>query len=939
MSLTSLQRAALTASACPWADDLLTRQLHATDASLYRVEPKAVAFPRSAPEAAAVLRAARETDLPVAFRGAGSGLVGGALSPGLVLDLARHNQTIGPLDPERRTIRAGAGVVLDQLNAHLAAHGLIFGADVATSSRATLGGMIANDSSGARVTRYGTTIDHLNHLELLLPDGRVADTGNGLEAERSAADALVQAHAAEIERCQPPGLHKRRPGYALRRFLHAPNCLSHLVCGSEGTLAGIWSAEVRAIPLPRTKGLGLIFFASVAEAMQATVALQDLEPVAIEHMDRVLFDQTRSQTAFRTARDLLDLDQQPCEGILLVEFHDGDVADKLRQLTQRRLGLRHLALKDAARQNLVWNLRKAGLSLLTGCRGSAKPVTGIEDTVVAPAQLPAYVAGLEEILRPLNLSACYYGHASAGLLHVRPVLDLHLPGDRAKFRLVADAVSALVRQFQGSLAGEHGVGMARTEYLPEHLGEEFLGVMRGIKQIFDPDRVLNPGKMIPDGRYRIDTRLRCIEAPRPILPFKPRLAFAARDGGFLPNLEQCNGCGGCRKLTPTMCPTFPVTGEESLSTRGRANTIQAALTGRLGESPLTAPGLWQVLDTCLSCKACATECPSNVNLPLLKAELQQARHDQHGMNLSARVFSRVDLLGEWGCRWPSAANALLRLGTTRWLLQKLLGLATERPLPPYTRQRFDHWFARRPTHAGPRGEVILWDDTFVRYHEPHIGQAAVAVLEAAGFTVRLLTDRRCCGRPAFSQGNLRAAAALGRHNLARLNALGGNAPILFLEPSCHSMVAMDYRELKLAGAEAVAERCWLLEEFVAALLEREPEAIAWQPRPDALAIHAHCHTKSLRPRGSVIGLAHRLAASATVLETGCCGMAGAFGHLAKHQALSRQVAQPLLEQLARYGSDSVTVASGTSCRQQIADLAGRPARHLVEVMAERLRRP
>ena len=388
-----------------------------------------------------------------------------------------------------------------------------------------------------------------------------------------------------------------------------------------------------------------------------------------------------------------------------------------------------------------------------------------------------------------------------------------------------------------------------------------------------------------------------------------------------------------------MCPTFPVTGEESLSTRGRANTIQAALTGRLGESPLTAPGLWQVLDTCLSCKACATECPSNVNLPLLKAELQQARHDQHGMNLSARVFSRVDLLGEWGCRWPSAANALLRLGTTRWLLQKLLGLATERPLPPYTRQRFDHWFARRPTHAGPRGEVILWDDTFVRYHEPHIGQAAVAVLEAAGFTVRLLTDRRCCGRPAFSQGNLRAAAALGRHNLARLNALGGNAPILFLEPSCHSMVAMDYRELKLAGAEAVAERCWLLEEFVAALLEREPEAIAWQPRPDALAIHAHCHTKSLRPRGSVIGLAHRLAASATVLETGCCGMAGAFGHLAKHQALSRQVAQPLLEQLARYGSDSVTVASGTSCRQQIADLAGRPARHLVEVMAERLRRP
>src|SRR5204863_300127 len=419
--------------------------------------------------------------------------------------------------------------------------------------------------------------------------------------------------------------------------------------GSVGTLAAIFSAELTIVPLPLEKGLGLVFFASVAEAMQATVDLLELKPSAIEHIDRPLFDQTKGQLHFEPARQLLELDNKPCESILIVEFYD-DVADRLALLAAKRLGLRTTICTKPNEMDLVWGMRKAGLSLLTGRKGAAKPVAFIEDAAVRPAQLPDYVAGLQAIMRPLNLEVCYYGHAATGLLHVRPVLDLHTEGDLRKYRVVADQVSALVRQFKGSLAAEHGVGMARTEYMAEQVGDGLLGVMRQIKQLFDPTNLFNPGKIFSDGRFKIDNHLRVESEARLDLPFEPVLAFAFKDESFIGNLEQCNGCGGCRKDAPTMCPTFVATGEEYMSTRGSVS----------------------------------------------------------------------------------------------------------------------------------RGHVILWDDTFVRYHEPHIGIAAVRVLETLGFHVSLVKGRKCCGRPAFSQGNLEAAAAMGQHNLDLLRQSETNTPILFL---------------------------------------------------------------------------------------------------------------------------------------------------------------
>src|SRR5437763_42507 len=915
--MTSLQERKIKQTGCDVRFDNLTRQLYATDASIYQIEPIGAAFPKNAQQAAAVIRAAADTGVSIIPRGAGTSLSGGAIGEGLIVDFSRHNRQIGKLDVEKRSVRVGAGVVLDQLNDFLRPHGFCFGPDVATSARATLAGMIANNSSGARCPIYGTTADHVLSLEIVMADGRIEKIGpmhKSLRVERAKIDKLIRAQSAEMADRWPPGLIKRWPGYGIERFLRAPNNITNILAGSEGTLAAIFSAELKISPLPRAKGLGLIFFTSVGEAMQATGELIDLKPAAIEHIDHPLLDQTKGQLLFQAARDLLELDTKPCESILIVEFYE-DVAERLSLLQARKLGLRTKILTDSAQMNLVWSVRKSGLSLLTGCIGPAKPVAFIEDAAVRPAQLPEYVRGLRSIMKPLGLEASYYGPAASGLLHVRPVLDLHSASDLKKFRQVADQTSALVRQFKGSLSAEHGVGIARTEYLREQLGDELLEVMRSIKNTFDPKNIINPGKIFSDGRHKIDSHLRENFTHPLELPFEPRLAFAFKDHSFIGNLEQCNGCGGCLKQTGLMCPTLIGTHEEVMSTRGRANIIRAALELRVnGHDPLKSAELDAALSNCLSCKGCTPECPSNVNLALLKAELMYARHQRDGLPLRDRIFSNVDLLGRIGCAMPALANRILDFKLVRALMESALGISARRSLPHYARERFDKWFARgcraavsdaaafRRNALQKRGQVILWDDTFVRYHEPHIGIAAVKVLEALGFEVVLVRNRRCCGRPAFSQGNLDAAAKVGKHNVDLVNASTSHVsplrshrstpPILFLEPSCWSMFVEDYCELKIEGADDVAKRCFLFENFVDDLLAKEPTVLRFNERPTTVAIHPHCHAKSIMNPAFMGKLAERLPGrKATVLDTACCGMAGAFGALAEKYDLSVQVAQ------------------------------------------------
>lgn len=809
-------------------DDNLTRQLYATDGSIYQIVPRGVAFPRSAREASLILQEATESTLNVIPRGAGTGLVGGAIGDGLVVDFARHNHQIHSFDRERRIVKVGPGVILDQLNRHLRPHGFMFGPDVATSSRATIGGMIGNNSSGARVPRYGTTGDHLHALEVVTLDGevtRVTNDAPSFPKQTEILNRLVDQTEPSLQSLRESAVNKRWPGYALHLWKPGVRGWPSIFCGSEGTLAGFVGAELKVVPCPKERALALIHFNEISEAMRAAVELHSLDPTAIEHIDRILLDQTRGQLAFQSARDFLDLDNRPSESILIVEF-DHDIDDSFRSLEQSSFGIRTQFASRDPEMNLVWALRKAGLSLLTGCKGAAKPTTGIEDAALPPKKLPEYVTSLQKLLKERNLEACFYGHAASGLLHVRPVLDLHNKEDLLRFRAIANDVSALVREFKGSLAAEHGVGIARSEFLSEQIDPPLLLAMQKTKEAFDPKGIMNDGKIFGRPEFAIDQNLRTTVHKDTQLPFEPSLRYAAKDHSFTAHLGQCNGCGGCRKETATMCPTFVATGEESMSTRGRANLIRAALDQRSSHSgdPLFSPEIEHALSNCLGCKACTSECPSNVNLSLLKAELLHARHQQTSRPWQALLISEADWLGRAGTLFPTVTNPLLETKGLKRLVESLFGITSRRPLPPYARQRFDSWFRKRPRHRQPTGrKVLLWDDTFTRYHEPQIGIAAVGLLESLGYQVELVKDRACCGRPAFSQGNLNRARQLGLRNLQLINQYATELPLLFLEPSCYSMFVEDYRELGIEGAERIAERCALVEDFIF------NEELGWPP--------------------------------------------------------------------------------------------------------------
>ncbi len=933
--LTSTQRQALVSTGCEIRTDDLDRVLYATDASIYRVEPLAVALPRDAAQCAAIVLAAAEAGISVTPRGAGTGLAGGAVGEGLVIDASAHLRAIGTLDRETRTIEVGPGVVLDRLNQVLAREGLMFAPDVATSSRATLGGMIANDSSGAHAPIYGTTADHVEALEIVLADGSIGWVGRGREGfeplRQQAAEAVLRKQDL-IELRLPADLVKRRPGYDFLRFMNDLTNLAALMAGSEGTLGVITSALLRVVPRPTRTGLGVICFSSVAQAMAATVELASLGPAAIEHLDSPVFDESRGRLEFAAARALLELDDKPCESLLLVEFFE-DVDDRLAELSKMRIGDRVVICRDEVEQELVWDLRRSGLSLVTSCVGAAKPAPVIEDACVKPEDLPAFVEGMQAIVGDDAGTSSFYGHAASGLLHIRPILDLHNREDIGRLREVAEATSALVRRFGGSIAGEHGVGIARTEFLPDHLGRELIELSTKIKGFFDPLSVMNPGKIVDTGRWRVDQDLRQGAGSAITLPFKPISAFVEKDRSFIGNLEQCNGCGGCLKDVPAMCPTYLATGEEVLSTRGRANILRAALEGRF-DGGIAASELAEALGSCLSCKACKRECPSGVDLALLKAESLQARHRLQGPSLADRVIARSDFLGKFGSAMAPLSNAVVGLRPVRLLMQRLLGLDAERSLPPFARRRFDRWFARRRDQSdGHRGRVILWDDTWVRYHEPEVGQAAVKVLEAAGFEVVLAEGRRCCGRPAVSRGLLEEARELGLHNVALLRSME-EAPIIFLEPSCWSTFVDEYRQFEIEGADEIAQRCILFEDFVLGLLDADPEALPLTPLQAQAAIHGHCHAKALADAGTLHRLfAHVPSLEVKLLETGCCGMAGAFGMMVANRDLSLAVAEPLVQQITPLSSDAIVVAAGTSCRHQVRDLTGRDCLHPAEVLA------
>lgn len=875
--------------------DPATRELYACDASLYRRLPLAALRAARQEDLDAAVDACRSLGVPLTMRGAGTSLAGQAVGRGLVVDCSALAGV--SVDPDARVAHVGPGTVLDHLNRAAGVHGLQFGPDVATASRATLGGMIANNSAGARSIVHGLTADHVIGMDVTMADGTRARLEPGapappaLEACRSLADGF-----------RPPALVRRVSGYALDALGGDRPDWPRLLCGSEGTLAVTRSATVRLVPLPAARGLALVPYPSVDAALEAVADLVQTGPSAVELMDSALVDPANRPPAVRALLgSVVD-----AAAVLMVEYAGApeEVAAALGGLPGRaRL------LADPDLQASAWAVRRTGIARalrdIAGLPGDPRPLAFIEDPAVPPAQLAPFAREVRRLLAEEGLPAVWYGHASVGCLHIRPLLDLRLPGAAGTVRRVAEAVADLVVAHGGSLSGEHGDGRLRSELLGRMYPPQTLAAFTALKRNLDPGGILNPG-VLTDAEP-LDSGLRLVESP-PRGAWRTALDHSAA-GGLARAAEACNNNGACRGDAGTMCPSYQALGDERHTTRGRAVLLRAALEGRLPDG-LADDGLHEALELCLGCKACAAECPAQVDMARLKVEVLAHRLLTRRPPLSTTVAAHAHGLLAAGSRAPRLAALGARLAG------RVLGEA-----PPAPVGRWSPRPAGRP--GGP--EVALMADTFTRFLHPEIGDAALRVLAAAGADVTVV-DPGCCGRPLLSQGYVDAARRSARRALDRLapHALAGRR-IVVLEPSCWSMFKDDLGALMDGDGrvEWVAQAVTTIEAEVARLggapLGRGPAAV----------VHGHCHSRALGDGAVHETLAALTGGDCRPSGAGCCGMAGAFG--IRHPELSRTIGEQRLVPAVR--DASAVVAPGSSCRQQIARLAGRRAQHPAEYLA------
>ena len=920
--------------------DSISRALYSTDASVYEIRPRGVVIPKTREDILRTIEICRQHRCPITMRGGGTSQAGQAIGEGLQVDCSKYYNRLLEVNGEELWARVEPGIVLDELNAQLAPLGLRFAPDISTASRATIGGMIANNSAGARSVLYGKTIDHVLEVMVALSDASVVEfrpipraeipTGDTLEAAcYRTVLKLASEHAAEIDRRYPKIL-RRVGGYNLDEFADPakPVNLAKMIVGSEGTLGVVLEAKLRLVPLPKFKAVMVIAFADLLEALAATPAILRHGPAAVEVMDKAILDNTRQNAALDRIRGAF-IAGDPA-ATLCVEFYADrreDLPGRLEALEQdlrsRRLGYHYHSETDAARQTRIWSLREAALGLSMATKEDAKSISFVEDTAVSPDRLSEFIGRFLAIVRAHQTTAGVYAHASVGCLHVRPVVNMKTEEGVRKFEAIAKDVALLVLEFGGALSGEHGDGLVRSPFMEQMFGPALYQAFREIKRTFDPLGILNPGKIV--------------DAP----PLTSNLRFGANYrtprhdswfdyseyGGLGEAVEMCSGVGACRKkLAGTMCPSYMATRDESHTTRGRANVLRLAMSGRLGEAGLGDHGVHDVLDLCLECRACKTECPVGVDMARFKSEFLADYHKRHGTPPGARVLGNIHQISRWGSRLAPVSNWLAASFPIRWANEKLLGLDRRRVPPAWKRETFEKWIARHPRHSVGK-PVTLFNDTFVNYYNPEIGVAAVEVLERGGCQISVVRPG-CCGRPLISQGLLREARNhAGRLNRALFPVAQRGEKILFLEPSCLSAVKEDAPAL-LRGEEqqkarTVAEASLLFEEFAAQL------DLPLRAGPGRILLHGHCHQKSmgLLPATTAL-LSHIPSATVADLDAGCCGMAGSFGYGRKHYEVSQAIAERRLLPAARsLKPGDVLVAPGTSCRHQVSELAGIEAVH------------
>ncbi len=935
--------------------DPASRLLYSTDASMYQVEPIGVVIPRDAGDVQAAVEVAKRRQTALLPRGGGTSLTGQTVNRALVLDFSRHMHAVLEVNAEALWARVQPGLVQDNLNHHVRPLGLLFGPDTSTSNRATLGGMLGNNSGGSHSIAYGLTVDHVLELTTLLADGtRVVFgevTPGEFEAKRRAPGLegqiyrevarLRETYAGEI-RARWPKHWRRVAGYNLNELLRDGSLnMARLIVGSEGTLVTVLEAKVRLVRRPTTTALDVIHYRGLQEALESSQAILETGPYAVELTDKMILDLARGNLEQSQRMGFVQGDP---EAILIVEYAgetDAEVRAKVGALerlrSRERFGYAAHVAYDAAEQQSIWKLRKAGLGLLLGMKGDKKPIAFVEDTCVEPRHLAEFVPRFREIFAKHDTVGAYYGHCSVGCLHIRPVINLKSPRGLEQVRAIAEEITGLVVEFGGTISSEHGDGRARSPYLERMYGPALMGAFRELKRAFDPENRMNPGNIVASPgiteHLRYGARYTTWE-PATLLDF-------GEQGGLAASVEMCNGVGACRKtLEGTMCPSYMATRDEEHSTRGRANALRAVLSGALPPAEFTGRRLYEVMDLCLECKGCKAECPANVDMAKLKYEFLHHYYAANGLPLRNRLFGRIERLNRIGARLPGLVNRLSGLAPSRWLLEKVAGIDRRRPLPPLAAETFTAWFTRHaPPAPAPRGEVVLFHDTFVTYNQPSIGRAAVELLEAAGYRV-VLADKKCCGRPLISKGMLAEARDHAAWNVSRLAPYAERGvAIVGLEPSCLLTLRDESVDLlRTDAARLVARQSLLLEEFLQRERRRGLE-LAFTARGRKALLHGHCHQKAL------VGTAPTVAALAwagfevTEIDSGCCGMAGSFGFEREHYDISVSLGNRRLAPAVRAAPvDTVVVAPGVSCRQQIDHLTGRRALHPAEALRDALSR-
>jgi len=956
--------------------DALYRVLYSTDASIHQIEPLGVVYPRDADDLCAAVETAAGLKIPVLPRGAGTGLAGQTIGAALIMDCSRHLNHVLAIDAEARTVEVEPGVVCGPLNRQAAALGLQFGPDPASADRATLGGMIGNNATGAHSIRYGMTGDHVLALDVALSDGSAArfqaesDEAARAKAQAASLEGRIYAEAlrqrdvyAQAVREDWPRVWRRASGYSLNALTgftpgappawYAPDQpypphtgfnLAPVLAGSEGTLAVIRRARLRLVPRPRFTVLVAMPFASALEACDAVPELLRVQPGTLELIPGALIEGARRVPAYaRRITFATPEETGPQAALLVAEFTGDTLAEALAAATP--LAGRGRVLSDPAAQADLWAVRSGGMGLITNVPGALKPLDFVEDVAVPVERLREYITRVDAVMAGCGTSGVWYAHASAGCLHMRPLLDIRTAKGVADMRTIAEGAAAVAASLHGSMSGEHGDGLARSEFIEQIFGPRLTQAFAELKQAFDPDNLLNPGKVAPRPGPSVDRDLRYTPDYHTI-PLTSQFAFR-REGGFAGGVEACVGAGVCLTDGGVMCPSYQATREEQHGTRGRANALRAALSGRLPPGTLTSPQMHQVLDLCLECKACKAECPAAVDMARIKAEFLDHYQAEHGVPARSRLFAEIHTVSRLAAWGPLAglANWFNRLPLARRLMERSLGIAHQRSLPPFQARTFSQWFARHPQPAAGQ-PVVLFLDTYVEYNHPAIGQAAVAVLEAAGCRVELAQGQGCCGRPMISKGRLSHARAAAARNLEALAPYAERGlPILGLEPSCLLTLRDEYLEFFPDDPRAarVARSSLLIEEF---LTQPGPGAASGRPvdrlrfrAPSApWLLHGHCYAKSLVGTAPTLAMLRATGAQVSEIASGCCGMAGSFGYEAEHYDLSLQIGGMKLFPAVKAGvqAGARIAAHGVSCRTQIADGTGAAALHPIELLAEQL---